>query len=150
MSLHRLINLCQLQAGRPIRPDAISTESDTRRQALHELCVRHPLPVLRALLSAKPLMSQAAHPTTAPMTQLLSTFLNAFLQIYQLYIQLTLKTYHLCVAEFLVLLLTLSAGTHLHHADGKKGKQFTSVCLARHQPVASRLPQLLLCSGYAC
>lgn len=66
MSLHRLINLCQRQAGRPIWPDATSKESDKRHQAPHELCVRHPLPVLRALLSAKPLMSQAAHPTTAP------------------------------------------------------------------------------------
>ena len=152
MSLHKLINLCQRQAGRPIWTNAMSTASDACHRAPHRLCALHLFSVLKPLLSTKPLVGGSGW---SPHNFSLGLSFRAASQlhfpIFTSQFKLTLKTCHLCVAEFQALLLTLSAWTHLNHADGKKkGKQL--ICVPCKTPASAlRLPQLhavLSCSVY--
>lgn len=142
MSLHKLINLCQHQAGRLIGTNAMSTASDAWLPTAHQLCALHFISAKIAAAYQAP-RGWVTLVTTQllPRIQLLSSFPSA-------HFKLTLQTCRLCVAELQALLLTLSMWTHLHHAAGKKGKQLTCVP-CRTAPSALRLPQLradLVCS----
>lgn len=151
MSLHKLINLCQCQAGRPIGTNDTSTASDACHWTPHELCAPHFFSVLKLLLSTKPLVGRGGWSPHNSSLEL--SFWAAFwlhFPIFTSQFKLTLKTCCLCVAEFQALLLILSVWTRLHLADGKKGKQL--ICVPCKAPASAlRPPQLhalLSCSVY--